>query len=68
MAAAASVCYPREAVEIGGAGWQTVTDFVKTVYQDNFACEYFLCLVFFFLEVHIIGEIAIFNNKLSCEH
>jgi hypothetical protein len=42
MAAAASVCYPREAVEIGGAGWQTVTDFVKTAYRDNFPGEYFV--------------------------
>jgi len=37
MTAAASVCYPREAVIIGGVGWRSVRDFVKTTYKDNFS-------------------------------
>ena len=38
MAAAASVCYPREATEIGEVGMHTITDFVKQTYRDNFTC------------------------------
>jgi hypothetical protein len=36
MAAAASVCYPHEAVVVGKEGWRLATDFTSTTYQDLF--------------------------------
>lgn len=37
MAAAASVCYPREAISISSTGWQRASDFIRQLYQENFS-------------------------------
>ena len=61
MAAAAAVCYPREATEISKYSWTIASDFAAATYHDLFSGKLFLMI---YID---LSQSGLFSDVLSFE-